>query len=361
LDSLPASQFNLVLASSEGSSNAHFPTSHRAIFEQKTPAIGTTNHVTITMGFFDDQVDIKVPQVTIFFWIVKVLATTVGETFADFLNDNVGLGLGGTSGAMLAILLVSLAVQIKLDFYFAPMYWFVVVAISTVGTLLSDNLTDNLSVPLAVTTPIFFVLLLLVFLAWYRAERNLSIHCIFNRRRESWYWLTVLVTFALGTSAGDLVAEQLNVGYGNSLLLFAGCIVVVGFLWWFKVINGVFGFWVVYILTRPMGASLGDLMSQNPADSVSVDSSSGSGSESVSGSASSSMAGSSPGSGAELPSGWTAGLNLGTTITSMIFLGLIAVLVAFLTITKKDKLEVETGLQQKGEAHLLAWQTLTPL
>ncbi|KAK1937876.1 hypothetical protein P3T76_009613 [Phytophthora citrophthora] len=287
------------------------------------------------MGFFDDQVGVKVPQVTVYFWIIKVLATTVGETFADFLNGNVGLGLGGTSGTMLAILLVSLAVQVKLDFYYPPLYWFVIVAISTVGTLLSDNLTDNLNVPLTATTIVFFVLLIAVFSAWYFMERNLSIHDIFTRRREAWYWLAVLVTFALGTSAGDLVAEQLNLGYGNSLLLFAGCIAVVGVLTWAKKINAVFGFWVVYVLTRPLGASLGDLMSQNPADSV--DSGSGSSSSSSSGS-STSMSGSAPTE--ELPSMWKAGLNLGTTVTSMIFLSLIAILVIFLTITKKDNLKV---------------------
>ncbi|KAE8874893.1 hypothetical protein PF003_g40983 [Phytophthora fragariae] len=270
------------------------------------------------MGFFDEQVGVKVPQVTIFFWIIKVLATTVGETFADFLNSNIGLGLGGTSGVMVSILLASLAGQMKLDYYFAPLYWFVIVAISTVGTLLSDNLTDNLNVPLAVTTPIFLALLAIVFYSWYHVEKNLSIHSIFTRRREAWYWLAVLVSFALGTSAGDLIAEKLDVGYGNSLVLFAGCIAIVGLLWYFKVINGVLGFWAVYVLTRPLGASLGDLMSQNPADSVG----SGSGSET-------------------LPSGWKAGLNLGTTVTSMIFLSLIAVLVIFLTVTKKDTLKVE--------------------
>ncbi|KAG6613915.1 Membrane protein [Phytophthora cinnamomi] len=291
------------------------------------------------MGFFNEQVGVKVPQVTIYFWIIKVLATTVGETFADFLNGNVGLGLGGTSGVMLVILLASLAAQMKLDFYFAPLYWFVIVAISTVGTLLSDNLTDNLNVPLSVTTPIFLALLVIVFCSWYRVERNLSIHSIFTRRREAWYWLAVLVTFALGTSAGDLIAEQLNVGYGNSLVLFAGCIVFVALLWWFKVVNGVFGFWAVYVLTRPLGASLGDLMSQNPADSVNTGSGSSSGSSSLSSSASASTAGSAAVQ--DLPSGWKAGLNLGTTVTSMIFLGLIAVLVIFLTITKKDTLKVE--------------------
>ncbi|KAE9218132.1 hypothetical protein PF004_g13960 [Phytophthora fragariae] len=288
------------------------------------------------MGFFDEQVGVKVPQVTIYFWIIKVLATTVGETFADFLNSNIGLGLGGTSGVMLAILLVSLAGQMKLDYYFAPLYWFVIVAISTVGTLLSDNLTDNLNVPLAVTTPIFLALLAIVFYSWYHVEKNLSIHSIFTRRREAWYWLAVLVSFALGTSAGDLIAEKLDVGYGNSLVVFAGCIAVVGLLWYFKAVNGVFCFWVVYVLTRPLGATLGDLMSQNPADSVG----SGSGSSSESSSLSSSE-GSDSDSGEALPSGWKAGLNLGTTVTSMIFLFLIAVLVIFLAVTKKDTLKAE--------------------
>lgn len=285
------------------------------------------------MSFFTDRVEVKVPQVTMYFWIIKVLATTVGETFADFLNSNLGLGLSATSLIMLAILLASLGAQMYLDFYFAPLYWFVIVAISTVGTLLSDNLTDNLGVPLEVTTPIFFVLLMIVFFAWYRVEKSLSIHYIFTRRREAWYWLAVLVTFALGTSGGDLVAEKLNAGFGNSLLLFAAAIIIVALLWRFQQIDGVLGFWIVYVLTRPLGASMGDLLSQNPADSVDTSSSSGSGSAAASavGSGSSTDA---------LPSGWTAGYNLGTTLTSVIFLSVIAVLVVFLTVTKKDALSV---------------------
>ncbi|KAE8998530.1 hypothetical protein PF011_g15021, partial [Phytophthora fragariae] len=195
---------------------------------------------------------------------------------------------------------------------------------------------DNLNVPLAVTTPIFLALLAIVFYSWYHVEKNLSIHSIFTRRREAWYWLAVLVSFALGTSAGDLIAEKLDVGYGNSLVVFAGCIAVVGLLWYFKEVNGVFCFWVVYVLTRPLGATLGDLMSQNPADSVG----SGSGSSSESSSLSSSE-GSDSDSGEALPSGWKAGLNLGTTVTSMIFLFLIAVLVIFLAVTKKDTLKAE--------------------
>ncbi|RLN48130.1 hypothetical protein BBJ29_010140 [Phytophthora kernoviae] len=277
------------------------------------------------MGFFAEPVTSKVPQITVFFWIIKVLATTVGETFADFLNQDAGLGLGGTSGVMLAITLLALFVQMRLRVYAAPVYWFVIVAISTVGTLLTDNLTDSLGASLEITTPVFVVALLLVFAGWFYVERDLSIHTICTRRREAWYWLAVLFTFALGTAAGDLIAEQLNIGYGNSLVLFAGCILVASLLWRFRVIGAVLGFWIVYILTRPLGASLGDLLSQNPADASSGGSSSGS----SSGSAAAEEA---------LPSAWKAGLALGTTVTSMIFLGLIALLVTFLAVTGKDQL-----------------------
>lgn len=278
-----------------------------------------------SMGFFTDKVASKVPQVTVYFWIIKVLATTVGETFADFLNADVGLGMGGTSGVMLVITVAALALQMKLRFYSPAIYWFVIVSISTVGTLLTDNLTDNAGVSLEVTAPVFFVILLLVFSGWYRVEKDLSIHNIGTRRRESWYWLTVLFTFALGTATGDLVAEKLDIGYGNSLVLFAGCIIVTGLLWRFHIVDGVLGFWIVYILTRPLGASLGDLLSQNPADGSSDPSASGSGSTGTD-------------AHAVLPSAWKAGLSLGTTLTSMIFLGLIILLVIFLVLTKKDQL-----------------------
>ncbi len=166
----------------------------------------------------------KVPEVTIWFWVIKVLATTVGETAADYLNDTLGFGLTGTTVAIGAVFLVVLGFQFRARRYVPPLYWATVVLISVVGTLITDNLTDNLGVPLEVTTAVFAVALALTFAGWYAVERTLSIHSVVTRRREAFYWLAILFTFALGTAAGDLVAERLGAGYWLSALLFAALI-----------------------------------------------------------------------------------------------------------------------------------------
>src|SRR3954451_2820803 len=146
----------------------------------------------------------KVPEVTIYFWIIKVLCTTVGETAADYLNDTLGFGLTNTSYVMGALLTVALVAQSRTRRYVPPVYWLVVVFISVVGTLITDNLTDVAGVPLETSTAAFSVALALTFAGWYRSQRTLSIHTIVTRTREAWYWLAILFTFALGTAAGDL-------------------------------------------------------------------------------------------------------------------------------------------------------------
>jgi uncharacterized membrane-anchored protein len=154
----------------------------------------------------------KVPEVTLFFWVIKIKCTTVGETAADYLNTNLGFGLTNTtivSGALLAALLV---VQFRLRRYVPVVYWSVVVVISVFGTLITDNMTDRFNIPLTTSTPIFAVILAIVFAVWYRAEHTLSIHTIVTTRREAFYWLAILFTFAMGTAAGDLVAEKLSLG-----------------------------------------------------------------------------------------------------------------------------------------------------
>jgi uncharacterized membrane-anchored protein len=239
----------------------------------------------------------KVPQVTVFFWIIKVLCTTVGETAADFLNTNLGFGLNNTSLVAGAVLAVVLIFQFRSNRYIPGIYWLGVVLISIVGTLITDNLTDNYGVALETTTVIFTVVLAATFAAWYASERTLSIHTIYTRGREAFYWLAVLFTFALGTAAGDLVAERLSVGYLNSVLLFGGLIAVVALMHYRFKLNAVLSFWIAYILTRPLGASIGDYMSQARAD---------------------------------------GGLALGTTVTSAIFLVTILALVLYLTRTRKD-------------------------
>ena len=151
---------------------------------------------------------IKVPAVTAFFWIIKVLATTVGETFADYLNDNLNLGLTNTSLIITALTVAALIAQFRSKKYVAGIYWLVVILISIAGTLITDNLTDNLGVALQTTTIVFSICLALTFFAWHRTEGTLSIHSIRTTRREAFYWLTILFTFALGTAAGDLVNEK---------------------------------------------------------------------------------------------------------------------------------------------------------
>jgi uncharacterized membrane-anchored protein len=207
----------------------------------------------------------KVPEVTVAFWVIKVLCTTVGETAADLLNDKLGLGLTMTTYVMGIFLAVMLVAQFTLRRYVPAVYWSVVVLLSIVGTLITDNLTDNFKVPLATTTLVFSVVLAVVFAAWYASERTLSIHSIVTLRRETFYWLAILFTFALGTAAGDLISEQFSLGYVWATLLFAGCIAAFA-LAWRQGIDAVFVFWGAYILTRPLGASIGDLLGQHQQD-----------------------------------------------------------------------------------------------
>ena len=171
----------------------------------------------------------KVPEITLYFWIIKILCTTVGETFADFLNTNFNLGLTGTSIVMGVLLIIVLFFQFRAKKYVPIIYWLAVVLISVVGTLITDNLTDNFGVSLATTTIIFAIALTTTFVLWYIKEKTLSIHSIVTKNREAFYWLAILFTFALGTAAGDLVAEKFDLGYLISLFLFAGLIAVVSF------------------------------------------------------------------------------------------------------------------------------------
>src|SRR3954449_1543637 len=166
----------------------------------------------------------KVPEVTLYFWLIKVLCTTVGETASDYLSSNVGLGLTSTTFITGALLIATLVFQFRARRYIPGVYWLGIVLISVVGTQITDNLTDNAGVSLVTTTIAFSIALAIVFAGWWGSERTLSIHTIYTTRREGFYWLAVLFTFALGTAAGDLVAERLNVGYAWSVALFAGAI-----------------------------------------------------------------------------------------------------------------------------------------
>ncbi|WP_062292344.1 COG4705 family protein [Demequina phytophila] len=206
----------------------------------------------------------KVPAITATFWLIKVLSTTVGETFADYLTVQVGLGWAITDGAMLLVLAAVLTGQLRSRRYVPVLYWSTVVLVSIVGTQITDLFTDIFGVSLYVSTAVFAVLLAIVFTVWWREERTLAITSIDTPRRERFYWGAILVTFALGTAAGDLATEALSLGFRNGALIFSGLILAV---WAAKKLglSTVVAFWIAYVLTRPLGASLGDLLSQDKA------------------------------------------------------------------------------------------------
>ena len=239
----------------------------------------------------------KVPEITLWFWIIKILCTTVGETASDYLQSNLGWGLTNTTYVTAAVLIAVLGVQFALTRYVPLVYWTAVVLISVVGTQITDNLVDNQGVALRTTVIVFSIALAAVFAAWFAVERTLSIHTIFTTRREAFYWLTILFTFALGTAAGDYLAETLAIGYWKSALLFGAAIAVITVAHYRFALNAVFAFWAAYVLTRPLGASIGDYLSQPTAD---------------------------------------GGRGWGTTTTSIVFLATILAVVVFLSITKRD-------------------------
>lgn len=211
----------------------------------------------------DRQMLNKVPLVTLYFWIIKILATTVGETGADFLNFNLGFGLSLTSLLAAMLLVVALAIQLRKDRYVPWIYWLTVVFLSVVGTLITDNLTDNFGISLYASSAVFAVALSATFVIWYRSEHTLSIHAITTVRREAYYWAAILFTFALGTAAGDLVSEQMGLGYALSGAIFGGLIALITLGYYAFGLNPVLAFWSAYVLTRPLGASIGDYLTQS--------------------------------------------------------------------------------------------------
>lgn len=250
----------------------------------------------------------RVPKVTIDFWLIKLMAVTVGETAADFLSTNLGLGLPMTSMIMSGLLIAALALQFSQRKYIPWIYWITVVLVSVVGTLITDNLVDNLGVALMTSSIVFAVALAATFAVWFACEGTLSIHTIYTTRRESFYWLAILLTFALGTAAGDLAAEGLGLGYLNAGLAYGAVIGVIAFAYYALKMNGILAFWLAYILTRPMGASFGDLLSQ-PLDK--------------------------------------GGLAFGTVMTSLLFLACIAGTIVYMTVTHDgDERVAERGRQK---------------
>lgn len=208
----------------------------------------------------------RVAGLTLFFWVVKILSTTVGETAADFIAVDMNIGLIGTTLLMGVITIAAIFWNFRQKKYFAPAYWLLIVMMSIEGTLITDILVDDYSVSLIVLDIIFSIMLLAGFYLWNKEEGTLSIHEITNTTRETFYWLIVLITFALGTGVGDTVSELFEFGYLNSLMLFGAIFVVAGGLFYAKILDAVTAFWIGFIVTRPIGASLGDLFIQAPAD-----------------------------------------------------------------------------------------------
>jgi uncharacterized membrane-anchored protein len=204
----------------------------------------------------------KVPEVTVYFWIVKILTTAMGEATSDYMvhriDPVVAVGLGAVA------LIVAMSLQLAVDRYKAPVYWLAVVMVAIFGTMCADVLHIRFHVPYAVTSIGFAVALAVVFYTWYHTEKTLSIHSIFTRRRELFYWATVMTTFALGTAVGDLTAYTLKLGFFWSGVLFAVAIAVPALAYRFARLNEVAAFWFAYILTRPVGASFADWMGVPP-------------------------------------------------------------------------------------------------
>ncbi|GAA1949440.1 membrane protein [Nocardioides panacihumi] len=247
----------------------------------------------------------KVPEVTIWFWIIKILCTSVGESFADYINETLGFGLVNTTVLFGVLLVGALVVQFRTRAYTPWIYWLTVVLVSVEGTLLTDNLTDGMGVPLWISSTAFAALLVAVFGAWYARERTLSIHAINTRSREGWYWLTVLVTFALGTATGDWTLELTGWAPGTAVLLPLGLILAT-IVAWRAGVNPVLTFWIAYILTRPLGANIGDFLASDKSE---------------------------------------GGLGLGTLVPSVGFLAAILAVVVYLSVSKVDRTEEAAPLE----------------
>ena len=243
----------------------------------------------------------RVPAVTADFWLIKLMAVTMGETAADYLAVNLSFGLTVTSLMMSLILIGALVVQFAQKRYVPWSYWLAVVLISIVGTLVTDNLVDNFGVSLISTTILFTLALAATFAVWFDSEGTLSIHAIYTTKREAYYWLAILFTFALGTAAGDLVAEKFGLGYLATGVLFGMIIASLTIGYFCLGLDPILGFWLAYIFTRPLGASFGDLLSQ--------------------------------------PTQY-GGLGLGTIVTSALFLGTIIAIVSWMSMARRGEEQV---------------------
>ncbi|WP_420799360.1 hypothetical protein [Ktedonospora formicarum] len=238
----------------------------------------------------------KVPEITVYFWIIKLLTTAMGETTSDYLAHQldpvIAVALGGVG------LLIALILQFSVRRYVAAIYWFTVTMVAIFGTMAADVLHVGFGIPYLISTVMFMIALVVIFVAWYVSEKTLSIHSIYTRRRELFYWATVMATFALGTALGDMTATTLGLGYISSGVLFAVLFALPALAYWLLGLNEIFAFWFAYIVTRPLGASFADWFGKAQGE---------------------------------------GGVGLGTGLVSLV-LGLVIIgLVIYLSITHKDK------------------------
>lgn len=241
------------------------------------------------------QIISKVPEITVYFWIIKVLTTGMGEVTSDYLahtiNPVIAVAIVGAG------LVASLILQFALRRYIAWIYWLNVIMVSIFGTMAADILHVGFGIPYIVSTTFFVIVLGMIFIIWFKSEKTLSIHSIYTRRRELFYWATILTTFALGTASGDMTAITLHLGYFLSGVMFSIIIAIPAIAYFLFDLNEIVAFWFAYIVTRPLGASFADWMGVAHC---------------------------------------RGGLGLGTGFVSLCMLAIILVLVGFLAITHRD-------------------------
>ena len=237
---------------------------------------------------------VKVPEITLLFWVIKLVTTFMGEATSDYFGDG-NVVIGGV--IELVVLGLAIVLQFRVRRYIPAAYWGLAMAIAIFGTGASDTLHIALGIPYVGTTAFWAIVLTVIFWRWHRSEGTLSIHSITTRRRETYYWATVLATFALGTALGDLTATSMNLGFLSSGVIFAAVFLAPAIAWWRLQLNAVVAFWFAYVVTRPFGASFADYVSKPHA---------------------------------------LSGANFGDGATSVVAAIVLVVLVAYLTVTRKQ-------------------------
>jgi uncharacterized membrane-anchored protein len=204
----------------------------------------------------------KVPQITIAFWIIKIAATTLGETGGDALSMTLNLGYALSTAIFFAFFALTAAAQIASTKLHRFLYWTVIVATTTVGTTTSDYLTRTAGLGYLRTSLLLFAMVLAVLAVWYFFTGSVNVNRITSRKSETFYWLTILTSNTLGTALGDCLADTSGLGYEGGALVFGGALILLGLLYYFTEISHVVLFWAAFILTRPLGATLGDILTK---------------------------------------------------------------------------------------------------